>query len=161
MPMFYTPKPRQFHYKPRLYDPEKEEFEKLKAKYRIEKGLPIDDDQMREAVANGDAKAQLDTISDETLESLSAHTHIDVDRHLKPVTFSDLFHKHEKPEFHYVSRFDENGNLRPDIDPAKKGEPVEPHIKRKFEREDRVQFPTTLIMFAVLVLGIMIFLLIF
>ena len=47
MPMFYTPKPRQFHYKPLFYDPEKEEWEKLKAKYRLENGLPLDDEKLR------------------------------------------------------------------------------------------------------------------
>ena len=37
MPMFYTPKPRQFHYQPRFYDPEKEKWEALKAKYALER----------------------------------------------------------------------------------------------------------------------------
>ena len=34
--MFYTPKPRQFRYKPRFYDPEKERWEALKQKYADE-----------------------------------------------------------------------------------------------------------------------------
>lgn len=33
MAFFKTKKPRRFEYKPRLYDPKKEELEKLKAKY--------------------------------------------------------------------------------------------------------------------------------
>ena len=37
MPLFYTPKPRQFHYRPRFYDPEKERWEALKQKYADEK----------------------------------------------------------------------------------------------------------------------------
>lgn len=157
MPMFYTPKPRQFHYKPRLYDPEKEELEKLKAKYRIQQGLPIDDDLMREAVAKRDAQNQQMTADGETSAPNTTPINIDVNRHIKPITLGDLIHKHEKPEFHYVSRFDENGNLRTDIPPDMKGEAVKPHINRKFEREERSQFPTTLIMFAVLILGIMLF----
>ena len=39
MPMFYTPKPRQFRYQPRFYDPEKEKWEALKAKYALEREL--------------------------------------------------------------------------------------------------------------------------
>ena len=39
MPMFYTPKPRQFRYQPRFYDPEKEKWEALKAKYALVKIL--------------------------------------------------------------------------------------------------------------------------
>ena len=37
--MFHTPKPRQFHYQPRFYDPEKEKWEALKAKYALEREL--------------------------------------------------------------------------------------------------------------------------
>ena len=37
MPMFYTPKPRQFKYRPRFYDPEKERWEALKQKYADER----------------------------------------------------------------------------------------------------------------------------
>ena len=33
MPMFYIPKPRQFKYQPRFYDPKKERWEELKRKY--------------------------------------------------------------------------------------------------------------------------------
>lgn len=33
MPMFFTPKPRQFHFEPRFYNPEKEKWEQLKKKY--------------------------------------------------------------------------------------------------------------------------------
>lgn len=33
MSLFQTRKPRQFEYKPRFYDPQKEELERLKAKY--------------------------------------------------------------------------------------------------------------------------------
>lgn len=32
---FYTPKPRQFSYNPRFYDPEREKFEELKAQYKL------------------------------------------------------------------------------------------------------------------------------
>ena len=34
--MFDVEKPRQFHYVPRFYDPEKEKWEALKKKYAIE-----------------------------------------------------------------------------------------------------------------------------
>ena len=65
MPMFYTPKPRQFHYKPLFYDPEKEEWEKLKAKYRLENGLPLDDEKLR---AESEERRTEDTGSDKDLE---------------------------------------------------------------------------------------------
>ena len=38
MSLFETRKPRQFQYKPRFYDPDKEELERLKAKYGDNEG---------------------------------------------------------------------------------------------------------------------------
>lgn len=39
MPMFDVRKPRQFHYNPRFYDPEKEKWENLKKKYAYREEL--------------------------------------------------------------------------------------------------------------------------
>ena len=39
MSLFQTRKPRQFEYKPRFYDPQKEELERLKAKYGDVEGM--------------------------------------------------------------------------------------------------------------------------
>lgn len=42
MAFFKTGKPRQFEYKPRFYDPKKEELEQLKAKYGDKEGESYD-----------------------------------------------------------------------------------------------------------------------
>lgn len=128
MPMFYTPKPRQFHYSPRLYDPEKEEWEMLKAKYCLENGLPLDDNEYVKATAGTDADLayyqrrvrELDRKDRAEKQKLKA---------------SDLFRKRERPQFHYVSRFDENGNLIET--PVESREPMSTkRIKRRFEDDD-------------------------
>lgn len=37
MPLLHTPKPRQFHYQPRFYDPRKEEWEERKRRFAAKK----------------------------------------------------------------------------------------------------------------------------
>ncbi len=136
MPMFYTPKPRQFHYTPRLYDPEKEEWEKLKTKYRLEKGLPLSDDAV--------AKSQESNTSSADLEYFKRKVK-DLDREEREkkskLTLMDLFRKREKPQFHYVSRFDADGNLieNPQVETATTNTPQR-RIKRRFEDEDMERF---------------------
>ena len=138
MPMFYTPKPRQFRYVPRFYDPEKEEWEKLKTKYRIENGLPIDDNKMREA----DTVDNADVDTDELEYFQKKIRDIDrKDREKKSkLTLNDLFRKREKPQFHYVSRFDSEGNLK-DPSTIKSADSVtNKRIHRRFEEDDMDRF---------------------
>ena len=55
MPMFYTPKPRQFRYQPRFYDPEKEKWEALKQKYADERMLRELEQEMQGSASTADA----------------------------------------------------------------------------------------------------------
>lgn len=100
MPMFYTPKPRQFHYEPRFYDPEKEEWEKLKKKYAMKKAA--------ESQSEGDtattASADLEYFERKVRE-------LDRKERRQSAGFSikDLFRKREMPKFNYQSRFQDSG----------------------------------------------------
>ena len=137
--MFYTPKPRQFHYTPRLYDPEKEEWEKLKTKYRLEQGLPLSDDALRAAAAHDDADAS----ADDDLAYFQNKVR-DLDRRERQeshkLTLSDMFRKREMPQFHYVSRFDAEGNLLETPPSATKNSVPARRIRRRFDEDDMDRF---------------------
>ena len=142
MPMFYTPKPRQFHYRPRFYDPQKEEWEKLKTKYRLEEGLPLDDKE-RVRVAQKEAHTDEALTSNSDPDSDLAYFQQKVrqlDREEREanrkLTLIDFFRKREKPQFHYVSRFDAEGNLIETPATATKENAVKRRIKRRFDDED-------------------------
>lgn len=96
MPMFYTPKPRQFHYKPRFYDPEKERWEALKQKYA---------DEHRDDRTEGTAAADE---ADKDLEYFERRVR-EMDREERQrgsrLTWKDMFRKREMPEFRYTPRF--------------------------------------------------------
>lgn len=133
MPMFYTPKPRQFHYKPRFYDPEKEEWEKLKAKYRLKRGMPLD------GKGSADAVNETSESEDKDLAYFQRRVREEErkDRVRKQqLTISDLFRKREKPEFHYVSRFDSEGNLIETPAESTKDKAIKKRITRRFDNED-------------------------
>ncbi len=105
MPMFYTPKPRQFRYQPRFYDPEKEKWEALKQKYA--------DERLREELAS----APLPDPAGEPASADSADGELayfqqrvrELDREEKRggsgLTWKDLFRKREMPTFNYQPRF--------------------------------------------------------
>jgi hypothetical protein len=141
MPMFYTPKPRQFHYKPLFYDPEKEEWEKLKAKYRLENGLPLDDEKLRAESEERKAESTKQGVEseDKDLEYFQRKVR-DIERNERQekqkLTFADFFKKREKPQFHYVSRFDSEGNLLETPPEATKDASVKRRISRRFEDDD-------------------------
>ena len=90
MPMFYIPKPRRFHYEPRFYDPQKERWEALKAKYALENENP-------------------EGVSDEELEYYEAKVRRmdEADTKKYKLTWKDAFRKREMPQFHYTPRFAE------------------------------------------------------
>ncbi len=92
--MFYTPKPRQFKYNPRFYNPEKEKWEALKQKYADERAA-------REA-------AQSDASDGQTTDELAYFQRrvreLDRDKN-KGLTWKDLFRKREMPTFNYQPRF--------------------------------------------------------
>ncbi len=138
MPMFYTPKPRQFHYAPRLYDPEKEEWEKLKTKYRLEKGLPLSDEELQQSVQKPVDETAADNANDD-LAYFQRRVR-DLDRQdrekQQKLTFNDLFRKREKPQFHYVSRFDDEGNLIENPSELKSENITAHKIRHRFDNDD-------------------------
>lgn len=84
MPMFYVPKPRQFNYKPRYYDPRKERLEELKRKY-----------------ADNPAGA-----SEEDMEYFQQRVReLDEEDRRKKLTWKDMFRKRKMPKFEYKPRF--------------------------------------------------------
>lgn len=133
MPMFYTPKPRQFHYRPRFYDPEKEEWEKLKTKYRSDNDLPLDDDELR-----SQSQANNQNV-DEDLEYFQRKVK-SIERqerqNKQKIGLADMFRKREVPQFHYVSRFDSEGNIIDTTATPTKENAVKRRITRRFEDDD-------------------------
>lgn len=121
MPMFYTPKPRQFRYRPRFYDPEKERWEALKQKYADERAAA-------DAAASGNA-------DDTDLEYFERRVR-ELDReHRSRLTWKDLVRKREMPQFNYQPRF-----AQPDE--ADTGEHLQSfkrrgmNVKRRFDPSD-------------------------
>ncbi len=91
--MFYIPKPRRFNYQPRFYDPQKERWEQLKAKYALDKENPegVSDEEMEYFEAK---VRRMDDLSEKKSHKL---------------TWKDAFRKREMPEFHYTPRFSSDG----------------------------------------------------
>ena len=123
MPLFYIPKPRRFNYQPRFYDPQKERWEALKAKYAFDKENPkgASDEEME--YFEGRVR---------TFDELSNHK----SSHL---TWRDLFRRREMPEFHYTPRFNTDSQRLvgepPDTATERVEEAMERHIriKRRFD----------------------------
>lgn len=96
MPMFYTPKPRQFKYRPRFYDPEKERWEALKQKYA--------DEHRAEPVTGGQESVAVDS-DDKDLEYFERRVR-ELDRSERgKLTWKDAFRKREMPTWNYRPRF--------------------------------------------------------
>lgn len=97
--MFEVEKPRQFHYEPRFYDPEKEKWEALKHKYdRLREPGEEKPTDTTEASDTGDAdleyfEKKVREIDRQRLEE--SHK----------LTWQDLFRKRQMPKFNYQSRF--------------------------------------------------------
>lgn len=134
MPMFYTPKPRQFHYQPRFYDPEKEKWESLKKKYS--------DEQKKATQCNVvNVTGNIDDTDDGNKDlAYFEHRVREMDRkerakHAK-LNLSDLFRKREMPTFNYQPRFADNGGTEQlDSTPDTEGEEVMRRIrKHKIQR---------------------------
>ena len=135
--MFYTPKPRQYHYKPRFYDPEREDWELLKAKYNLdENGNPRTPIEEKPTVANDQQATE-----DQDLEYFQRRLR-EIERkereEKQKIGLADLFRKRERPQFHYVSRFDENGNLKETTSTANGS--VKKRITRRFDEDEMDRF---------------------
>jgi hypothetical protein len=93
MPMFYTPKPRQFKYRPRFYDPEKERWEALKQKYADEHRAAAEPAESTDNADNAD------------LEYFQRRVR-ELDRSERgKLTWKDAFRKREMPTWNYQPRF--------------------------------------------------------
>ena len=108
--MFETPKPRQFHYTPRFYDPEKERWEALKQKYADEHSEPQPDNTAdTQNATEGDDLAyfqQKVRQLDRKKQAASAR-----------LGWKDLFRKRQMPQFNYTPRFNSDGTMKePDTD---------------------------------------------
>lgn len=103
MPMFYTPKPRQFKYRPRFYDPEKEKWEALKQKYADERALrELMEQAEKEESGTRNARSEG---ADEELAYFERRVR-ELDREeRKGLTWKDAFRKREMPQFRYQPRF--------------------------------------------------------
>lgn len=112
MPLFYTPKPRQFSYRPRFYDPEKERWEALKQKYADERTLRELQEEA-DNIAISDSTAETIENSDEELQYFQNRVR-ELDREERKanreLTWKDLFRKREMPKFNYQPRFQTEEN---------------------------------------------------
>lgn len=129
MPLFYTPKPRQFHYTPRFYDPEKEEWEALKKKYAMK----------QEAEARAKQASETESEVDYFERRLK-----ELDRKEKKsgLGINDLFRKREMPKFNYQPRF-ANSDTTPEQE--KQSAEIAQRIRsrkmsRRFDIEDTEYF---------------------
>ena len=117
MPMFYVPKPRQFNYRPRFYDPRKERLEELKRKYA----------------------AHPDGASQEDVEYFEQQVReLDNEKQRSKLTWKDMFRKRQMPKFDYKSRFlteQEAMDEGPDTNTARIKQFKEEHtrIKRRLD----------------------------
>ena len=125
MPMFYTPKPRQFTYRPRFYDPEKERWEALKQKYA--------DERMKASLT--DSKEPDDDRQEDDLAYFQRRVR-ELDRSERQgLTWKDAFRKREMPKWNYQPRF-------ADSDSQETGEHLQSFkqgaakIKRRFDVSD-------------------------
>ena len=109
MPMFYTPKPRQFHYQPRFYNPEKERWEALKQKYADERMLREMEAELTEtSVDNASTDAEAAAQADADLTYYQRRVREIENRNREKqrgLTWKDLFRKREMPKFNYTPRF--------------------------------------------------------
>lgn len=73
MPMFNVQKPRQFHYQPRFYDPEKEKWENLKKRHAFQKEMQESQnvDKSEENVEQDNVDAELAYFEQRVRESYS------------------------------------------------------------------------------------------
>ena len=145
MPMFYTPKPRQFRYQPRFYDPEKEKWEALKQKYADERALresldtaPASANPAPVSSASADGNAPVPSASaDEDLAYFQRRVR-DLDREERKhgLTWKDAFRKREMPTFHYQPRFQSTDGDQDTGEHLQSFKKRGMNIKRRFDVSD-------------------------
>ena len=124
--MFYTPKPRQFHYEPRTYDPKKEEWEALKRKYAAKEA---ETETAQPTVEQSALQADELAYFENRVKQL--------DRKEKQAAqkfgWKDLVRKREMPKFNYQSRF---GNGTTETTAASTNGAEKRKMKRRFDISD-------------------------
>lgn len=133
MPMFYTPKPRQFHYNPRFYDPEKEKWEAIHKKYRQKENDAVMDNSNEGELSNTDSE----------LAYFQNRVHqIERNERKQSSQFGimDLFRKRKMPEFHYTPRFSNNDSQQQSDIELKHKPRTKIKIARRFDFEDEQYF---------------------
>ena len=126
MPMFYTPRPRQFHYKPRFYDPEKDRWEALKQKYADERAA-------EEAATNSETSTADDlAYFERRVRELDREG-----KKNKGLTWKDAFRKREMPKWNYQPRF--SGETTSQIDSETTNSGTGEHIAEFKKRGMRIK----------------------
>lgn len=172
MPMFYTPKPRQFRYQPRFYDPEKEKWEALKQKYADERMLRELEQEMQGTAATADAPEVPEGTAVEDGELAYFQQRVrELDREEKRggkgLTWKDLFRKREMPTFNYQPRFASDTAVTDAKDGAERMHNFKQRsskIKRRFDVTDKdymKPIPATRIMLYTLLVCLLLYWIIF
>lgn len=124
MPLFYTPKPRQFNYRPRFYDPEKERWEALKQKYADER---LRKELLESNAVAGDVPTPDNNVAASTDDDLAYFQkrvrQLDSEERTKSrsLTWKDLFRKREMPTWNYQPRFTEATGQQDNENAGKQG----------------------------------------
>lgn len=125
MPMFYTPKPRQFHYNPRYYDPEKEKWEDIKKKYGYTEGQA---NKSTLGDESGDAELRY---FEEKVRNMERKERTEAAK----FGVKDLIRKREMPKFNYTPRFQDDGTLKEGYANPEKSK-TKIRIGRRFDFDD-------------------------
>ena len=142
--MFETPKPKQFRYQPRFYDPEKERWEALKQKYadqRLLESLDSEEfeEQSQELPESGNENAGLQPQNsevDKDLEYFQRRVR-ELDRKGRSkLTWKDMFRKREMPKFNYQPRFANTGESGDTAEHLSDFKRRGVKIKRRFGNQD-------------------------
>lgn len=130
MPLFSTPKPRQFHYKPRFYNPEHEKWEALKQKYADEKAK-----ENETSLSSNEDNKDL-----EYFQAKVRKINRDEQRTSPKLGFQDLYKKRKMPTFNYQPRFsnteDDANNEENTQQRVNLRRPSSIKIRRRFDIED-------------------------
>lgn len=171
MPMFYTPKPRQFRYQPRFYDPEKEKWEALKAKYALEREWEEHEKKLENETQQMESGNQNVESDDSELAYFQQRVR-ELDREEKRhgLTWKDMFRKREMPTFNYQPRFSEGSERRVESGEQGTGEHLRDFkkrgtkIKRRFDVSDKdymKPIPATRIMLYTLLVCLLLYWILF
>jgi hypothetical protein len=170
MPMFYTPKPRQFRYQPRFYDPEKEKWEALKQKYADERMLrEAKETALADLPEEADAPVPTNQTDDDLAYFQQRVRELDREekRGGKGLTWKDLFRKREMPTFNYQPRFATDTVAAPSEDGAERMHNFKQRtskIKRRYDIGDKdymKPIPATRIMLYTLLVCLLLYWILF